>query len=42
MDRQSNIQNYILTVAIDFWLVRRLGLEPLSVLGRLVAAVFTS
>lgn len=40
VDRQSNIQNYILTVAIDFWLVRRLGLEPLSVLGRLVAAVF--
>jgi hypothetical protein len=40
VNRQRNIQNYILNTAIDFWLVRRLGLEPLTVPGRLVAWTF--
>ena len=39
VNRQSGIQNYVLNNAIDFWLVRRIGLEPLSVPGRLVSAV---
>jgi hypothetical protein len=34
------VENYYLNSAIDFWLVRRLGLEPLSVPGRLVGGIF--
>lgn len=40
VNHQSSVQNYVLNVAADFWLLRRLGLEPLSVPGRLVAVVF--
>jgi hypothetical protein len=40
VNRQSGIQNFVLNNAIDFWLVRRIGLEPLSSTGRLVSAVF--
>ena len=40
VNRHSSIGNYIVNVATDFWLLRRLGLEPLSWPGRLVAGVF--
>ncbi|NIV38938.1 MAG: hypothetical protein GWN58_58830, partial [Anaerolineae bacterium] len=40
VNRQSSIENYVLSFATEFWLLRRLGLEPLSWLGRLVAGIF--
>jgi hypothetical protein len=40
VQRHCSIENYFVNSAIDFWLLRRLGLEPLSWPGRLVAGVF--
>jgi hypothetical protein len=40
VDRHSGIENYLVIHAAEFWLLRRLGLEPSSWLGRLVAYLF--
>jgi hypothetical protein len=40
VSHQSSIENYYLNSIIDFWFVNRLGLEPLSVPGRLAGGIF--